>query len=103
MGASLTWTLSADHAEFAFPAGRVPRSQPLVPMAHPEAGRTADADIPLTELDERMLIAACRANRPGAFDLLVERHQRAIYQLCYRFVSHHEDASDLSQDVFLRA
>jgi RNA polymerase sigma-70 factor (ECF subfamily) len=26
-----------------------------------------------------------------------------VYQLCYRFVANHEDASDLSQDVFLRA
>jgi len=26
-----------------------------------------------------------------------------VYQLCYRFVRNHEDASDLSQDVFLRA
>jgi len=33
----------------------------------------------------------------------VERHRRAVYQLCYRFVGNHEDASDLSQDVFLRA
>jgi len=35
--------------------------------------------------------------------VVVERHRRAIYLLCYRFVSNHEDASDLSQDVFLRA
>ena len=39
----------------------------------------------------------------GAFDVVVERHQRAVYQLCYRFVANHEDASDLTQDVFLRA
>jgi RNA polymerase sigma-70 factor (ECF subfamily) len=26
-----------------------------------------------------------------------------VYQLCYRFVGNHEDASDLSQDVFVRA
>jgi RNA polymerase sigma-70 factor (ECF subfamily) len=26
-----------------------------------------------------------------------------VYLLCYRFVGSHEDASDLSQDVFLRA
>ena len=26
-----------------------------------------------------------------------------MYQLCYRFVSNHEDASDLSQDVFVRS
>src|SRR5262247_2915520 len=55
------------------------------------------------DLDERALVDACLANESGAFDLLVERHRRAVYQLCYRFVGNHEDASDLSQDVFLRA
>jgi RNA polymerase sigma-70 factor (ECF subfamily) len=58
---------------------------------------------PLEQLDERGLVEACLAQRPGAFDLIVERHRRAVYQLCYRFLGNHEDASDLSQDVFLRA
>jgi len=39
----------------------------------------------------------------AAFDVLVERHRRAVYQVCYRFVHHHEDASDLAQEVFVRA
>ena len=51
----------------------------------------------------RALVDACLAGRPGAFDLLVERHRRSVYQLCCRFVGNHEDASDLSQEVFLRA
>jgi RNA polymerase sigma-70 factor (ECF subfamily) len=54
-------------------------------------------------LGDADLVAACLSRRPGAFDLVVERHQRAVYQLCYRFVGNHEDASDLTQDVFLRA
>jgi RNA polymerase sigma-70 factor (ECF subfamily) len=58
---------------------------------------------PLDQLDEPTLVEACLAGRAGAFDLIVERHRRAVYQLCYRFVVNHEDASDLSQDVFLRA
>jgi RNA polymerase sigma-70 factor (ECF subfamily) len=61
------------------------------------------ADAPLGDLDERALVEACVAGQPGAFDLIVERHRRSVYQLCYRFVNNHEDASDLSQDVFLRA
>ena len=31
------------------------------------------------------------------------RHQRSVYQLCYRFVPNHEDASELAQDAFVRA
>src|SRR5215467_11799712 len=57
----------------------------------------------LDDLSEGALVEACVAGRPGAFDLIVERHRRPIYQLCYRFVGSHEEASDLSQDVFLRA
>jgi RNA polymerase sigma-70 factor (ECF subfamily) len=38
-----------------------------------------------------------------AFDVIVERHRRTVYQVCYRFVNNHEDASDLSQDAFVRA
>src|SRR5206468_1426174 len=54
-------------------------------------------------LDETALVKACLAGRRDAFEVIVERHRRTVYQLCYRFVSNHEDASDLSQDVFLRA
>ena len=60
-------------------------------------------DAALADLGEADLVAACLAGRQGAFDLIVERHRRTVYQLCYRFVGNHEDASDLSQDVFLRA
>lgn len=49
------------------------------------------------------LVTACLAGETAAFDVIVERHRRAIYLLCYRFVGQHEDASDLAQDVFLRA
>src|SRR5438067_1487474 len=57
----------------------------------------------LAELDEAQLVSACLAGQREAFDLIVERHRRSVYQLCYRFVGNHEDASDLSQDVFVRA
>lgn len=57
----------------------------------------------VSDLSEQALVEACIAGRPGAFDLVVERYRRSVYQLCYRFVGNHEDASDLSQDVFLRA
>jgi len=75
-----------------------------VSVATPPAERMTDADAAaLPQLSEAALVDACLAGRAGAFDLIVERHRRPIYQLCYRFVGNHEDASDLSQDVFLRA
>jgi RNA polymerase sigma-70 factor (ECF subfamily) len=68
-----------------------------------KASTSRDDGVSLAELDDVQLLDACRAGRPGAFDVIVERHRRSVYQLCYRFVGNHEDASDLSQDVFLRA
>jgi RNA polymerase sigma-70 factor (ECF subfamily) len=58
---------------------------------------------PLTELDDAALVAESVAGRREAFDVIVERHRRAVYQVCYRFVNNHEDASDLAQDAFVRA
>jgi RNA polymerase sigma-70 factor (ECF subfamily) len=49
------------------------------------------------------LVAASLAGDLSAFDAIVERHRRNVYHVCYRFVGNHEDASDLTQDVFLRA
>jgi len=65
-------------------------------------GRWAAADSrSLDQLDERALVEACLAQRHGAFDLIVSNGPSPppVYQLCYRFVVNHEDASDLSQDV----
>ena len=53
--------------------------------------------------DEQGAILAAQSGDREAFDRLVERHQRDIYRLCYRYVNNHEDASDLAQDSFLKA
>ena len=71
-------------------------SQAEVP-ASPAAAGSLETD------DDRALVAAFLAGRREAFDLIVERHRRNVYHLCYRFVANHEDASDLAQDVFVRA
>jgi RNA polymerase sigma-70 factor (ECF subfamily) len=54
-------------------------------------------------MDDAALVAASVEGRREAFDVIVERHRRTVYQVCYRFVSNHEDASDLSQESFVRA
>jgi RNA polymerase sigma-70 factor (ECF subfamily) len=90
MAQSLAWT----------PAEASQRNWTLT-VAREDAAALSDAG--LKELSDAALVAACLEQRPGAFDLVVERHRRQIYNICYRFVGNHEDASDLSQDVFLRA
>ena len=69
------------------------------------AGTAADAHEPPLPADasDEALLEACRRGRADAFDAIVQRHQRNVYALCYRFVGNHEDASDLAQDVFVRA
>src|SRR5262245_8557578 len=57
----------------------------------------------LHDADDRTLVAAFLEDRRDAFDVIVERHWRSVYRLCYRFVGNHEDASELAQDVFVRA
>jgi RNA polymerase sigma-70 factor (ECF subfamily) len=59
---------------------------------------------PLTEeTGDTELVSAALSGVSEAFDRIVARHQRAVYRLCYRYVGRHEDANDLTQDVFLRA
>lgn len=57
----------------------------------------------LAHADDSALVRIFLEGSREAFDLIVERHRRNVYQLCYRFVGNHEDASDLAQDVFVRA
>lgn len=55
------------------------------------------------ERDDHSLVTASLAGDRGAFDEIVERHRRGIYQVCFRFMNSHEDASDLAQETFVRA
>jgi RNA polymerase sigma-70 factor, ECF subfamily len=54
-------------------------------------------------VSDEELVRACVAGDRAAFDVLVARHQRQVYRLCYRFVGNHEDAAELAQDAFVRA
>jgi len=90
MAQLLAWTLSGS-----------PKQRWDLTVVRPEA--PARVETSLAELSEAELVAACLGGLTGAFDVIVERHRRSVYQLCYRFVGNHEDASDLSQEVFLRA
>lgn len=57
----------------------------------------------MNSLADADLVRASLGGDRHAFEALVERHQRRVYQLCYRFVANHEDASELAQDAFVRA
>ncbi|AEP11624.1 MULTISPECIES: RNA polymerase sigma factor [Chloracidobacterium] len=59
-----------------------------------QAARNRAADVELA--------ARCRAGEPAAWEYLVRQYSRRVYQLAYKFVGRHEQAEDLTQEVFLK-
>ncbi len=56
---------------------------------------------PETASAEQDLIARCTRGDGQAYQELVDGHQRMVYHLALQLLGSHEDALDLSQDVFL--
>ena len=56
-----------------------------------------------TEQDDTQLVKASRDGEQGAFALLVQRHQRFVFNLSLRMVQDYEDASEVTQEAFLAA
>ena len=55
------------------------------------------------EHDEAELIARSKLGDLNAFNLLVERYERPLYNLCLRMLSAPEAAEDATQDAFIAA
>jgi RNA polymerase sigma-70 factor (ECF subfamily) len=55
------------------------------------------------EVEDRDLIAQARRDNVEAYNLLVSRWEKRIYNYLLRLVKNREDALDLAQDVFLKA
>jgi RNA polymerase sigma-70 factor, ECF subfamily len=49
-----------------------------------------------------VLVRRCLAGDAAAWEEIVQRHHRRIYNLCYRFAGAPDDAQDLTQEVFIR-
>ncbi len=52
---------------------------------------------------EAALLRRAQRGDVGAFNELVLRHQRRVYNLCFRMLGSAEDAADASQEAFLHA
>ena len=49
-----------------------------------------------------LLVRRCLAGDSAAWEELVQRHHRRIYNICYRFAGSAADAEDLTQEVFIK-
>lgn len=53
--------------------------------------------------DEQQLLAACRNGDTRAFEQLVLRYQRSLYNVAYRISANEADAAEIVQETFLAA
>ena len=49
-----------------------------------------------------MLVRRCLSGDAVAWEDIVQRYNRRIYNICYRFAGSAEDAQDLTQEVFIK-
>ncbi len=55
------------------------------------------------ETSDEELVAAFRAGVGDAFEALVLRHQKGLYNLAYRMLGNAEEAAEVTQDAFVAA
>ena len=73
------------------------------PLANPISPRQEDVSSPSAAAADREMVRKVHDGDGSAFDQLVEKHKTRIYGVIYNMLSNHEDAADLSQEVFVRA
>src|SRR5678815_3929135 len=55
---------------------------------------------PATDTD--VLIERCLRGDQAAWEQIVRQHWRKVFNLAYKFVGRHDEAEDLTQDIFLK-
>ena len=64
--------------------------------ARPVRGRTA------VSAEEKALIERCKRGDLAAFNDLVRKYEKQVYNFAYRLTGNYDDANDVAQDAFLR-
>src|SRR5256714_9756697 len=65
------------------------------------------ADLPATPPSEapreiEALIQRCLQGDQLAWDAIVQQYRRKVFNVAYKFVGRHEEAEDLTQDIFIK-
>ena len=74
-----------------------------VTFVNEEIGRAMGSVPDIGSREDDAFLDALRAGDSTAFEMLVDRYSSDIYALLYRLTDDPSDASDLTQDTFLRA
>jgi RNA polymerase sigma-70 factor (ECF subfamily) len=53
--------------------------------------------------DDAVWVASCLQGHPDAFEPLVRRYERPLFNVAYRIVGDYEDARDVTQNAFVKA
>jgi RNA polymerase sigma-70 factor (ECF subfamily) len=57
----------------------------------------------MNTIADAQLVGMTRAGDNKAFEVLVRRYQKLVYNIVYQMVRNHDSASDLTQETFLKA
>lgn len=52
---------------------------------------------------DRILITRCQRGDVEAFNLLLQRYERVVFNFAYRLAGNYDDANDVAQEAFVRA
>jgi RNA polymerase sigma-70 factor, ECF subfamily len=67
------------------------------------ASDAASKSVPESGPDDRTLIERCQAGELEAYEVLVGRYRQRVYSLAYGMLRNEQDATDLSQETFVKA
>jgi len=62
---------------------------------------TKRPSVDLAELQE--LVERCQSGQSAAVREFISRYEGPVFGLCYRMLTHHQDAEDMAQETFVRA
>ncbi|MEO7191215.1 MAG: RNA polymerase sigma factor [Vicinamibacterales bacterium] len=59
-------------------------------------------DQPNAAITSSELVERCLKGDQAAWEQIVRQHRRKVFNVAYKFVGRHDEAEDLTQDIFLR-
>jgi len=66
-------------------------------------GKNLQVAVPALPVPDEVLVRRVQAGNNDAFEELVRRYERKVYNITYRLLGNEQDASEALQDTFLRA